>query len=136
MADELWYIEQQSRVLQEFRGQVSTHWDDEASREINLRYLDPHHLDDAKMLAALRQQHTALDEGEHKLGVVRDIALTIEEVSVAIEEYLESCKQEVRICYQLLEQYREYHSGAQSLFPKIEALINQANSVCKGVPIE
>jgi phosphoglycolate phosphatase-like HAD superfamily hydrolase len=136
MEDELWYMQQQSRVLQEFRREIQGLWDDEAARELNLRFLNPHQNDDQQMLAGLVGQDNALDGAHQRLDAAQGLAVQVEKLSAETNEQLELCRQDVETCYQLYEQYREYHSGAHALFPTIEELINRANASCKGVPTE
>jgi len=136
MEDEIWYMKQQSRVLQEFRREIQGFWDDEAAREMNVRYLNPHEDDDTQMTTGLDGQQNALQEAQVKLTSASEHALRAEKLSVEVLEQLELAEQDVSIAYQFYEQYRDYHSHARSFLPEIEKLIAEANSVCRGVAKE
>lgn len=136
MEDEIWYMKQQSRVLQEFRRDVQGFWDDEAAREMNVRYLNPHEDDDKQMITGLDGQQNALQEAQVKLASASEHALRAEKLSVEMLEQLEYADQDVSIAYQFYEQYQDYHSHARSFLPEIEKLITEANSVCRGVAKE
>src|SRR4051794_7183658 len=56
LENDLWLLEQQSRALQECRRDLAWVWNDEAARELNRRYLDPHAADDGQLHRALHQE--------------------------------------------------------------------------------
>jgi hypothetical protein len=134
--DELWHLEQQSNRLQAFRQEIQAKWADEAARELNLRYLNPHEQDGASLVANLVQQFDRLGEAATKFDAAEALSLDVETMSATISSQIEYCKQDITVFHQLYEQYREYGSGARALFPTIEELINRANTLCKGVPTE
>lgn len=134
MEDALWYMQQQSRVLQEFRKGIQRLWNDEASRTVNTKYLNPHEADDGIMLAEMQSQSQNLQEAKAKLQSADQHALEANRLSSEVGEYLTYCQQEVHTAYQYYEQYRDHHSRARTLLPQIEDAIDKANSVCRGVP--
>lgn len=136
MENELWRVKQQSRILQEFRGEIDPFWNDEAAKEMNLRYLNPHQDSDQRMLVNLREQNNNLNEAEFKLNSASKHGIQAERLSQLVAEQVEYTEQEMAVSLQFFEQYQEYLSITESLFPEIEDLIAQANSVCKGVPKE
>jgi hypothetical protein len=133
MEEILWYTKQQSRLLQEFRQEIQGFWDDEAARDINMRYLNPHQDDDKGMMDGFQGQSNALEEAKVKLSSANEHALQATKLSQEVAELLESTQQEVDIAHQFEEQYQEHHSIARSLLPQIAQSITLANSVCDGV---
>lgn len=136
MDDELWYLQKQSQRLQEFRREIQAKWADEAARELNLRFLNPHETDSASLVGNLIQQDAGLSKAATKLNAAQALSLEIEKLSATVIKQLDYCKQDIAMFHQVHEQYREYHSGARALFPTIEELIDRANSICKGVPTQ
>ena len=50
MEEIIWFIQQCSRELQNFRSDIRSSWEDEASKELNSRYLNPHEDDNQEMI--------------------------------------------------------------------------------------
>lgn len=133
MDDELWHLVQQSSRLQTFRQEIQARWADEAAQQLNMRYLNPHEMDASSLINYLIQQSDGLSETAAKLTNVQELSLQIETLMETLGSQVEYCKQDEIIFHQLHEQYREYYTGARSLFPDIEQLINLANTFCNGV---
>lgn len=134
MDDELWHLVQQSNRLQTFRQEIQARWADEAARQLNMRYLNPHEADSSSVIEYLVQHSSGLTEATAKLSTFRELSLHIETLMETLGSQVEYCEQDVVVFHQLHEQYREYHTGARALFPSIEELINRANALCNGVP--
>ncbi len=58
---------QKMRMLEEYRQDNRKRWDDEASRDLNRRYLNPHEEDLQQMLEFLYSQHNALTKADEQL---------------------------------------------------------------------
>jgi hypothetical protein len=127
-------MQQQSRVLQEFRAEVRPLWDETAARELNVRYLDIHADEDVVMLQRFNDQAQAMSLALVHLGSANQSFVTAEALSQSVHDHLELSQQEVEVTFQNYEQYRQYVSMAQDLFREVARLINEANSICKGVP--
>jgi hypothetical protein len=130
MEDILWAITQESRVLQELRKDIRGIWDDEAARELNSQYLNPHESEDSQMLDGLNQQQDALNLSKEKLESAETSLCQAEEISVDIVDVLESTEKEINNAYSYHDTYIQYHSEAKSIFPAVYKLINQANNAC------
>jgi len=130
MEDLLWSMTQESRVLQELRKDIRGIWNDDAAREINSRYLDPHETDDQQMLLGLNQQKETLDQSKSNLESTETYAHQVEDYAAMVVDNLNSTEQEVNTAYSYYDMYAHYHSEARSRFPIIHELINQANSAC------
>lgn len=134
MEDELWYMKHCSQELQEFRAFIDSFWTDEASKDINLRYLNPHQDDDRKMNVSLSQQDQALREAEKNLETASEHAQAAGELSLQALQQMEYTEEDIQVAYEHHEQFRSNNSLAVSLLPKITKLVNQANAACEGVP--
>jgi septal ring factor EnvC (AmiA/AmiB activator) len=130
MEDLLWSMTQESRVLQDLRGEIRGIWDDEAARELTSRYLDPHESEDQQMLAGLNQQKDSLDKSQANLESAETYARQAEEHAEVVTERLKSTEQEVSSAYSYHDMFAHYNSEARSTFPAVLRLINQANSAC------
>jgi hypothetical protein len=133
MEEQLWYAQQQSRVLREFRENIQGLWNDEASRELNTRYLNPHEEDDKQMLGHLQSQLTSLNLSSNSLVAAQQNALKAEKLSLECVETLKLAEEDSATAEQFYEQHRNYLVSAQGRFSEIERLIAQANHACNGV---
>jgi hypothetical protein len=132
--DELWYLAQQSRVLQDFRLQIRTLWEDEAARDINMRYLSPHQDDNARMIESFQLQRQNLLYTEEKIALSEEHADEAEKYSTEVNLLIEYVDEDIHVAYQFNEQYKGHIAVANSLIPEVEELIESANCACEGVP--
>src|SRR5688572_14612448 len=123
MEEQLWYIDQQTKALQEFRNAIRNLWDDEASRDLNMRYLNPHQDDSGYMVDGFRQQYKKLLETDTLMDSAVEHAEIAETLSEAIAELIVFVDEDIQTAYQYSEQYKEHIAQAQSLLPEIEDLI-------------
>lgn len=131
MEETLWMMTQQSRVLQELRRDVQSIWNDQAAHELNGRYLNPHETDDQNMLAAFDRQKSILDETFLKLESARAFARQAEEHAAAATIKLDFAEQDLQSAYGHYDLYVRHDLDAKAQFPQIQALIDNANAVCK-----
>lgn len=129
MEETLWYMEQRSRSLKDYRKDRQRQWDDQASRDINRRYLNPHEEDTQQMLQLLKQQQTLLKQADRQIESARDCRVKIEKLSEEIERLLQFTQQDIQRTYSDYYVYLDNHLEAKSLLPKIRKLIHQANQV-------
>jgi hypothetical protein len=130
MEDLLWLMSQQSRVLQELRKDCQVKWDDEAAREINNRYLDPHATEDEQMILALNQQETALDNLQVHLVSMETFSQQVEENAELFAEQLTTIERDINSSFKFNDTFAHYNSEAKSVFPNVQRLIDQANTIC------
>ncbi len=133
MAETLWYLQQRSRTLQEYRLDNHRRWDDEASKELNSRYFNPHEEDSQQILRSLQQQHTTLKHAHTRLVLAANLALEANKLSAEISHLLDITRQELQKSYRNYDVYLENHAVAKALLPNIHALISQANNACSGI---
>ncbi len=130
MEDIVWTMRQRSRTLQDYRKDIRKPWQDEASKMLNRRYLDPHEDDSQEMVNFLQQQVEGLEKANLELVKAKDYAKEAERYSQQVEYYLELEKQEVKQAYHSYDLSLEYYAATQAELPTIERLLNQANSCC------
>ncbi len=130
MEEALWSMSQRSRMLQELRQDVRHVWDDEAAREINSRYLNPHETDNLRMSRALNEQNEQLQAAERHLELAGSLELKIDECAAIVGEKLRFAEQDIDSSYSNYDQYVHYNAEARSKFPLVQQLIGRANSVC------
>lgn len=133
MVENLWYLQQRGRTLQEYRLDNHRRWDDEAARELNSRYFNPHEEDTQQVLQSLKQQHNKLNEAHSLLIFANDKAEEANKLSEEIAQLLDITQQEMQKSYINYNVYRENHCAAKALLPSIHALIFQANNFCAGI---
>ncbi len=132
MEDMLWSMTQESRTLQDLRKDIRGIWQDEAARELNSRYLDPHETEDQQVLAGLNRQKDALDHAMAKLASAENAVRQTEEYGTSVAEGLKSTEQESQSAYENYNTNARYNSEARSKFPEVKRLIDQANCACSG----
>ncbi len=130
MEETLWLMKQHSRQLQDYRKDIRGTWDDEAAKELNSHYLNPHEEDNQDMLKSLQQQQQKLEKAATELIKANEQALEADRRSRQVQHFLELTRQDVNLAYQYYERSREYHAATQAEFPIIERLIKQANLAC------
>lgn len=130
LEEALWSLSQQERALQDLRRDICHVWNDEAAREINSRYLNPHESDVSRMQTALNKQKELLEQASQKLESTRELAQRIEECAVVIAEKLRFVEQDMDNAYSNYDLYVQYNSDARSKFPLVQELISHANAAC------
>ncbi|HBB89485.1 MAG TPA: hypothetical protein DC047_17915 [Blastocatellia bacterium] len=131
MEETLWFMAQRSRTLQALRKDIHHVWDDEAAREINSRYLNPHETDSDRMAIGLREQNGHLKTAEQHLELANSLELQIDECAAVVEEKLRFAEQDMDGSYSNYDQYVHYNAEARSKFPVVQQLIGRANSACQ-----
>lgn len=134
MEDELFITRHQGRQLQEIRQRIAPFWEDEAAREINLRYLNPHADENDAMLEGCARQLAVLRATNTELEMAEKSALAVELLASDITEQLDLCEQDLALCFQYFEHYAQATSVTSALFVRIDELISNAFIVCEGVP--
>jgi hypothetical protein len=130
MEEAIWSLSQQSRVLQDLRKDKRGVWNDEAAREINSRYLNPHEIDSQQMLAALEQQKRALDQTDARLGAAQADAQQADAYAMVVIDKLKFVEQDITNAFSLYDLFVQYNSDARSKLPRVYELIHYANNAC------
>jgi hypothetical protein len=130
LEETLWLMSQQSRVLQDLRKDVSRVWDDEAAREVNSRYLNPHEQDDARMRGEMDEQRQLLERAGRELESAKEFAQQADECAAAVAEKLRFAEQDMDSAYSNFDLYVHYNAESNSKFPVVQELIRRANAAC------
>jgi len=133
MEELLWKFARKNRSLIEIRKDIKGIWDDDAARDINSRYLNPHESDAREVQAALQKQHTYIAEA-HKfrrqaLGAEQRVADFIDKMTSAMN----ATDKEMALVFSSNEESLNLHAKAKEILPQIDQLIQSANSSCEGV---
>ncbi len=127
MSDHLWDTQQQTNTLQNFRGDIHGVWSDNNSREINTRYLEPHHSDTVNMLQSFQAQEDALEQVDLKIYEANVARGKAHEAETSIQIHIKSIEGEMNNATHEYEFFAQYNNLARQQIPQIEALIDKAN---------
>ena len=130
LEEALWSINQQARVLQDLRRDIRLVWEDEAARELNGRYLNPHESDDLSMRQQMKEQVELVNQAHNKVREAKEFGQQAEDFAKTVCERTQFARQDLDSAYSNYDLYVQYNSDARSKFPIIQRLINQANDAC------
>ncbi len=130
MADTIWLMQQRSRTLQEYRRNTEQLWNDDASKDIKMRYLNPHETDSNTFCDLLKDQQNQLQEADKKMEQASALAIEINQLSTEVNRLIDITNQEMQRAYYDYNIYQENYGSATDKFPQIQQLINQANNAC------
>jgi hypothetical protein len=130
MEESLWTLKQRSRVLQDYRKDIQSVWQDDAASEINNRYFRPHEEDSGKCLTALGQQLSSLQQSDEELEAAKQHGLEVNRLSEDIENLLDFARQDISRSHSEYSAFQDQDSAAKAELPIIERFISQANSCC------
>ena len=129
--DQFWNLHYQSLKVQELRGEVRGVWDDEAAREITIRYLDSHAVEDKKMQMSLQRQIEAIGNSTDKIRLAKESGFRVEERAIQVQEHLDHTHQDLQNCHSHYNQFANYNSIASERIPEVGKFIQQANQAGK-----
>lgn len=130
-AEERWRAKQISRELQEYRNDLHLQWNDEASRELNGRYLNPHEDESNEMFQALQEQIVVLNQICQLLESIYKKSIEVNQLSLEISIILLDAINEINRAYSHYDVYKNNYSIAKSILPKIYDSIDNANCMEK-----
>src|SRR5215467_3526390 len=99
LEEALWSINQQSRVLQGLRRDIKMVWEDEAARELNGRYLDPHETDDLSMREQMKEQVELMKQAHNQVREAEGIGRQAEDCSKTVCERTQFARQDLNNAY-------------------------------------
>lgn len=130
MEEILWRMKRHSQDLQDLRGSIRGLWNDDAAREINGRYLNPHQEDANRISATLLAQNDALEQSKvHVQGATGHEGKT-KEFAVIVKQSLEFAVQETRQAQIHYDQSLQQAALGRERVPQIYELIQSANTSC------
>jgi hypothetical protein len=125
----LWNLRKVSENLQEFRRDIQFQWNDEASRELNTRCLNPQEEDDIAMMGMLVEQQTKLIQLSELLATIYLKLEQADQLSLEISRLLQQAQLEIDRAYSYYDQFIEHHTAARDLLPRAHLSMEQANSI-------
>ncbi len=133
MEEILWKFSRQNRDLRDLRKDIQRVWDDDAARDINRRYLDPHDADAQEMEASLRKQFIAISEAAALRRRAEEEARRATQFAENMVQSLRAVERELPLLFSSFEEATRLHGKGQDLIPIIDQLIQSANTPCEGV---
>lgn len=126
----IWYMNQTSSELVDFRKDIKARWADHAARQINDRYLDPHDENDRKMLDFLRMHHSKLSQVKDHIERAYEYTVQFNELSLDMEEMLNGINQEIGRARENHDAFRINRKEASDRLAIVYELIQKADSAC------
>jgi len=127
--NEIWYVSQHSRKLQEYRDKLRVKWSDNASKELNKRFFNPHEHDITKMLSQFKAERLSLIEMHSYATDAYELSEKIFEDSMKIPGIIEYVKDDIRRAHNQLDSSIENFSKSKEILPMIYELIDRANAL-------
>lgn len=121
--EEIDYAKREFQKLQDLRLDIQAIWRDEATYELNSKYLDPCAEEDERALRALSQQNLSLEQANEFLETANNHAQKSKQLSIEIKDLLDIAEQEI---FKSLSHYNE----AEKYYSSSESSLKQAESLC------
>lgn len=129
MDDELWMMAQQSRSLQDLRGDVGLVWNDSASQHLNSRYFDHHHTMSESMQESLAQRQQAEEQAQNELSVAEGHGRVAEAKAQIVSQLVHAVEQDLELVMDEYGQYVLYEGRAQTTSLQAEDLLRQLSQI-------
>lgn len=130
MREELDRFKHQDTSLRRYLNENRVLMDNTATKELNIRYLEPHHQDDEQFQLELEMQCAAIEQAREKIVVAEENRLAALDAEKKVEEFLATTQEGLRNAEKDYNTSCDFNQKALALFPQIAQLITQANSVC------
>lgn len=129
MDDELWMMAQQSRSLQDLRGDVGMVWNDSASQYLNGRYFDHHHVQSETMQESLAQRQHAEEQANNELNIAAGHGRIAEAKAQVVRQLVRAAEQDMELVVDEYGQYVTYEERARETSQQSEVLLRQLNQL-------
>lgn len=83
--DYFWTYNQTFKSLMEYRQEIASGWDDNASKDVNNRFLNPHGEDSENSIAFFKEQINNLREMNNQLTIIESLIEKVNAISREIE---------------------------------------------------
>jgi hypothetical protein len=123
--DELWQLEQRSRELQGTRDEARAVWDDQSSRTINDRYLNPHKVFSETLLEALKDQQAALAEAHSHTVEIEKAHIQFNQLVIEVTEDIPKIRELLKDAERCCDVATRYAQGSESSMKEVHSLIAQ-----------
>ncbi len=131
--DDLWRYQQYLRRLQECLLDLNVVWNDNAAREISIRYLHPQEEDAQHLNQHLMALKRSISKAEEQMLTVRTEAPEASRLSEQIAELAGDFYVEEKTSYEHVELSVQSRAHAASLFNLVQHFIEKANASCTNV---
>lgn len=122
-----WQLTRYAQELQDYRGMLIGQWDDNASRDINGQYLNPHAEDEAVMRGLLEKKQLTIGQLCEKLDTIEQVNNQIKALSEEIHKLLIHCEEDLRKAVTNYDFSLNRKNDAEVKIPQTIALLNTAN---------
>lgn len=122
-----WQLSRYAQDLQDYRAMLVGQWDDNAAREINGQYLNPHAEDEAAMRALLEKKQMAVQQLCDKLDDIERVNNQIKALSEEIQKLLIGCEEDLRKSVTNYDFSLNKRNEAETRMPQTIALLKTAN---------
>lgn len=118
-----WTFSQSCKSLTEYRHELVSDWDDNASKELNLKYFNPQAEDSENSLLSFQKQINCLTEMNAFLTTIDSLLVKINAISKEIESLINHANTDIK---------KSYYSLNEAIENKHEA-IHWKNETIKGL---
>jgi hypothetical protein len=126
LQEALWYLQQQSRHLQDYRLDIRGIWADDAAIEIDRRYLDNHAQDSSQSARSLASQLASIVEADVEFDLADKAGTKATQLSQQIDRLLRLARADMNRSQAEYDIYQERHLAANAAIAETESLIAQA----------
>ncbi|PXY02542.1 hypothetical protein DF185_00155 [Marinifilum breve] len=132
---QLWDFGQNTRTLQESRQEIASGWEDNASRELNSRFFNPHENDSEKSIRFFHDQVDNVKQMENEFVIIETAVEEANKLSGEIDSSLQYSRADIKQAYHTLDeciysknQSLDYCKNTQDKLDKLAKLKQLHNS--------
>ena len=125
----LWKMRFYSKEFQDYRDEHRMNWNDNASREVNMRYLDPHERSSESLLEHLKEHYQHLKELDTHVDKINIHSEKIRTLSHRIDENISIVEDDLNEAADSSNRWYEAKGAFVNQVSNVEAVIQQANSL-------
>jgi hypothetical protein len=126
LQEALWYLQQQSRHLQDYRLDIRGIWADDAATEIDRRYLNIHAQDSSESARSLGSQLASIVDADVEFDLANRAGMKATQLSQQIDRLLRLARAEMNRSLAEYYIHQERDLAANAAISEAESLISQA----------
>jgi cobyrinic acid a,c-diamide synthase len=126
LQEALWYLQQQSRHLQDYRLDIRGIWADDAATEIDRRYLNIHTQDSSESARSLGSQLASIVDADVEFDLANRAGMKATQLSQQIDRLLQLARADINRSRAEYYIYQERDLAANNAIYEIQSLIAQA----------
>lgn len=131
--DDIWRYGQYSRRLHDYILDLSVAWNDNAAREVSLRYLQPQAEDAQDLDRHLAELKQTLAKAQTQIAHIRNQAPEAAHLAEQIAGHAHELRAEEKTAYQHTDMSAQSRAHAAELFRLVQQCIEDANASCVNV---